>query len=165
MNGNLMKKIIVLLALILSSCNQNTPTQFSEAALNEQMIAQDGEVVNFQSILDKHKGKNVLITVWATWCRDCNAELPRIKEFQQQENDVDYVFLSLDRSIENWKKGIQKFGIKGDNYFMPSGWNGPFVDFIDLDWITRYMVIDPQGQIKVFKAVKVNSKAIRESLI
>ena len=160
-----MMKKFILLAFILLSCDQKTPTQFTEAALNEQMITLNGEVVTFETILEKHRGKTVLITIWATWCRDCNAELPRIKEMQQQKNDVDYVFLSLDRSVENWKKGIQKFGINGDHYFLPSGWNGPFVDFIDLDWITRYMVIDPQGHIKVFKAIKVNGKDIRESLI
>lgn len=163
----MMKKIIpfALILLCFLNCNTNTPTQFSDAALNEQMIGLNGHVITFESILEKHKGKTVLITIWATWCRDCSAELPRVKEMQQQKNDVDYVFLSLDRSIENWKLGIKKFDIHGENYFMPSGWGGSFVDFIDLDWITRYMVIDPLGHIEVYKAIKVNSKIIRESLI
>jgi hypothetical protein len=77
---------------------------------------------------------------------------------------VVYVFLSLDRTLEKWKKGISKFEIKGDHYFMPAGWNGPFVDFIDLDWITRYMVIDTQGHIKVYKAIKINNNQLRQSL-
>jgi hypothetical protein len=47
---------------------------------------------------------------------------------------------------------------------MPSGWDGPFVDFIDLDWISRYMVIGPEGNIKLFKAIKVNNTNLRESL-
>lgn len=163
----MMKKIIALLLILLcfSSCNTITPTQFSETTLKEQMIELNSNVVTFESILEKHQGKMVLITIWATWCKDCHSELPRVKEMQQQENDVDYVFLSLDRSIENWKLGIDKFDIKGDHYFLPSGWDGPFVDFIDLDWITRYIVVDPQGNIKVFKAIKVNSKVIRKSLI
>lgn len=160
-----MKKNILLLLLIsFVGCNYETPTQFSEAALQEQLVTIDGETVTFESILEKHKGKTILITIWATWCRDCNEELPRIKEVQQQKNEVVYVFLSLDRTVEKWKKGISKFDIEGDHYFMPSGWDGPFVDFIDLDWITRYMVIDPQGNIKVYKAIKVNNKHLRESL-
>ncbi len=163
----MMKKIIPIAVVLLGflSCHTDTPTQFSESALNEQMITLNDEIVTLDSILDKHKGKTILITIWATWCRDCNAELPRVKEMQKQKNEVDYVFLSLDRSIENWKKGINKFDIRGDHYFLPSGWSGAFVDFIDLDWITRYMVIDTQGNIKVYKAIKVNSKIIRESLI
>ena len=73
-------------------------------------------------------------------------------------------FYRLIEAIENWIKGISKFEIKGDHYFMPKGWDGDFVNFIDLDWITRYMLIDPQGNIKIYEAVKVNNKYLRESL-
>jgi thiol-disulfide isomerase/thioredoxin len=160
-----MKKNILLLLLIsFVSCNNETPTQFSEGALQEQLVTVDGETITFESILEKHKGKTILITIWATWCRDCNEEMPRIKALQSENNEVDYVFLSLDRTPEKWKQGISKFEIKGDHYFMPAGWNGPFVDFIDLDWITRYMVVDAQGTIKLFKAIKINNKHLRESL-
>ena len=160
-----MKKNILLLLLIsFVSCNYETPTQFSEAALQEQLVTVDGESVTFESILEKHKSKTILITIWATWCRDCNEEMPRIKALQSENNEAVYVFLSLDRTPEKWKQGISKFEISGDNYFLPSGWDGPFVDFIDLDWITRYMVVDAQGNIKLFKAIKVNSKHLRESL-
>jgi len=160
------KKIIslVILSLSLLSCKKETPIQFSEVALQEQFITLNNEPVNFDSILEKHKGKTTLIIIWASWCRDCLGELPRIKEYQQQNNEVDYVFLSLDRSIQSWKNGISKFEIKGEHYFLPSGWNGPFIDFIDLDWVTRYMVIDPNGNIKIFKSTKINNKYLRESL-
>lgn len=160
------KKIIslVILSLSLLSCKKETPIQFSEVALQEQFITLNNEPVNFDSILEKHKGKTTLIIIWASWCRDCLGELPRIKEYQQQNNEVDYVFLSLDRSIQSWKNGISKFDIIGDHYFLPSGWNGPFIDFIDLDWVTRYMVIDPNGNIKIFKSTKINNKYLRESL-
>jgi thiol-disulfide isomerase/thioredoxin len=159
------KKILVALLFVwILSCNKETPTQFSDAALQEQLVTVHGETITFESILEKHKGKTILITIWATWCRDCNEELPRIKAVQGEKNEVVYVFLSLDRTLEKWKKGISKFEIKGDHYFMPAGWNGPFVDFIDLDWITRYMVVDAQGTIKLFKAIKINNKHLRESL-
>lgn len=160
------KKIILLLLfnLYLFSCNKEIPTQFSEAALQEQFLTQNGDPVSFESILEKHKGKTTLIIIWATWCRDCLGELPRIKEFQKQKNEVDYVFLSLDRSIETWKKGVSKFDIIGDQYLLPTGWIGPFVDFIDLDWVTRYIVLDSKGEIKMFRATKINNKYLRESL-
>jgi thiol-disulfide isomerase/thioredoxin len=159
------KKIFIILILIgLWSCNKEVPTQFSDEALNEIFIAVTGEEVTFQSILEAHKGKTIVIDIWATWCRDCIEEMPRIKSLQKETTDVDYVFLSLDRTIKSWKKGIETYNLKGDHYFMPSGWDGPFVDFIDLDWISRYMVIGPEGNIKLFKAIKVNNTNLRESL-
>ncbi len=159
------KNILLVLLLSFAGCNTKTPTQFSEIVLKEEFVSLNGETVTFEAILEKHKGKTILITIWASWCSDCISEIPRIKEVQQQKNDVVYVFLSQDRSFDNWTRGISKYEIKGDHYFMPLGWKGPFVDFIDLDWLTRYMVIDPEGNIKVFRAVKVNNKYLRESLI
>ncbi|MGM5469808.1 TlpA family protein disulfide reductase [Flavobacteriaceae bacterium LMO-SS05] len=158
-------KLVALTFICFLSCHTESPTQFSEVALEEQLVAYTGETVNLESILEKHKGKTILFTFWATWCRDCIEELPRIKKVQQENNGVVYVFLSLDKSIENWVSGISKLDIKGDHYFIPSGWDGPLIDFIDLDWITRYMVVGPTGQIKVFKAIKVNNNQIRENLI
>jgi len=160
-----MKKIILIASIVLCllGCSE-TPTEFSEAALQEQFVNLNGETVAFETILEKHKGKTVLLTIWATWCRDCLGELPRVKELQHEISKIDYVFLSMDRSIENWKQGISKFEIEGDQYLMPSGWDGPFAEFIDLDWITRYMVIDQNGHIKLYKAIKANNTYLRESL-
>jgi len=137
-----MKNIILFVLILLSalSCKEK-PAQFSKVALEEQFETIDGKLVTFQSILEKHKGKTILLTFWATWCSDCREELPRVKALQQEKTEIDYVFLSIDRSVAKWKQGITQFGIEGDHYFMPLGWDGPFADFIDLDWITRYMVI------------------------
>ena len=132
--------------------------------MREQFETTDGKLVTFESILEKHKGKTVLMTFWATWCKDCRQELPRVKALQQEKTEIDYVFLSIDRSVEKWKQGITQFGIEGDHYFIPLGWDGPFSDFINLDWITRYMVIDPKGKIKLFEAIKANNINLRESL-
>ena len=47
---------------------------------------------------------------------------------------------------------------------MQSGWKGAFGTFLDLDWIPRYMVIDKQGNIKLFKATKATDIKIIEAI-
>jgi hypothetical protein len=47
---------------------------------------------------------------------------------------------------------------------MQSGWKGPMGLFLDLDWIPRYMIIDKQGGIKVFKAIKTTDKKLLKNL-
>ena len=42
--------------------------------------------------------------------------------------------------------------------------SGEFVDFINLGWIPRYMVIDAQGKISLFKATSASDSAIVEAL-
>jgi hypothetical protein len=47
---------------------------------------------------------------------------------------------------------------------MQSGWTGAMGTFLDLDWIPRYMILDQQGQIKVFKAIKTSDKTLLNNL-
>ena len=58
---NKIKYIFVLLITFLSC--KDEPKQFSAEALNDTFIAQNGDEVTFQSILDKHQGKTIVIDV------------------------------------------------------------------------------------------------------
>ena len=156
--------IIFVLILSFFSCSTEKPTQFSQEALNDTFISLQGESIQFQDILNKHKGETVLIDVWASWCRDCVKGMPKVQEIQKENPDVIFLFLSLDKNINSWKKGIDKHQVKGEHYFMQSGWKGPFGEFLDLDWIPRYLVVDKQGNIKLFKATKAKDKNIIKSL-
>jgi hypothetical protein len=90
--------------------------------------------------------------------------MPKIKALQKEYKDVTYIFLSLDRTQDAWKNSIKKYNVNGEHYYMQSGWDGPFGEFVDLDWVPRYMIIDAEGSIKLFEAVKVNDKRIKQSL-
>jgi thiol-disulfide isomerase/thioredoxin len=162
-----MKKINYILIFVLSvfSCNaQETPTKFSEAALNDTFITLDGSSISFEEILETNKGKTILVDVWASWCKDCIGGMPKVKNLQKAHENVTYVFLSLDKNQEAWKRGIEKYNVQGQHYFMQSGWKGPFGEFIQLDWIPRYLVIDENGKIKLFKAIEADDRKIKKIL-
>tara|TARA_R110000868_G_scaffold183890_1_gene425231 strand:+ start:937 stop:1425 length:489 start_codon:yes stop_codon:yes gene_type:complete len=161
-----MKKITFLLIIILTvlSCNSQEPKQFSEAALNDTFVSLEGKSVAFKDILETYKGQTLVIDIWASWCGDCLKGMPKVKALQEDYQDVTYIFLSLDRGQDAWKKGIKKYKVEGEHYYMQSGWEGPFGEFVDLDWIPRYMVVDAEGKIKLFKAVKADDKRIKQIL-
>jgi len=163
---NSMKKINYLFVLLFSifSCNTEVPTQFSEDALNDTFITLEGESVAFKGILEAHKGKTVVIDIWAPWCSDCIKGMPKVKALQKDYKDVVYVFLSLDRNQDAWKRGIKKYNVNGAHYFMHSGWKGAFGNFANLNWIPRYMVINKQGNIELFKATKADNNKLIEAL-
>lgn len=148
-----MKKLILVLAVVFMGCNLENPTEFSEKALNDKFIAFDGKELPFKEIINQYKGKKVLINIWASWCGDCIKGMPRVVALQEKYKDVAYVFLSLDKNDEEWKAGIKKYNVIGDHYFLTSGWKGDFGSFVNIDWIPRYMVIDENGKITLFKAV------------
>ena len=104
-----MKRIIALLiAFATFSCTSNAQkTKFSEEALSETLLATDGSQVAFKDILKKHKGKTLVIEVWASWCGDCVKAMPKLKELQANNPDVAYVFISMDKTVDKWKAGIE----------------------------------------------------------
>lgn len=159
-----MKKLILIITIILVGCATETPTQFSEKALNDSFTSLEGNTILFKDILNKYKGKKIVIDIWASWCGDCIKGMPMVVSLQKNYPDAVYLFLSLDKTTEAWKTGIQKYRVNGAHYFIKSGWEGAFGSFIDIDWIPRYLVIDEQGKITLFKAVKANDTRIIDAL-
>tara|TARA_B110000090_G_scaffold37995_2_gene41685 strand:+ start:4321 stop:4821 length:501 start_codon:yes stop_codon:yes gene_type:complete len=162
-----MKKyaIIVFVTLCLSSCNFETPVQFSETAKADILTSLSGEKVSFKEVIGQYNGKKVLIDIWASWCADCIKGMPVIKRLQSEFPEVVFLFLSVDRKNSAWKNGIQRFQMKGAHYNLSKGMrNGAFVDFVNLSWIPRYMVIDETGAISLFKATNSSDKSIVSAL-
>ncbi|WP_330443397.1 TlpA family protein disulfide reductase [Flavobacterium sp. C4GT6] len=158
-----MKKLLILPVLLFGvfSCAQNTPTSFSEQALSDNMKSTDGTKVTFKQILEKHKGKTIVIDIWASWCPDCIKGMPKVHDLQKQFSDVTYLFLSYDRTEEAWLKGIEKYNVQGDNYLIGSKWKGgAFSESVKLDWIPRYMVVDKKGNIALFRAIEADDEKL-----
>lgn len=157
------KYIIVLLITVLS-CNTNTPTQFSEAALNDVFETLNGDSITFKDILETQKGKTIVIDIWASWCGDCIKGMPKVKALQQEYKDVTYIFMSLDRTHGAWIRGIKKYDVQGEHYFMPSAKKSAFGEFVNISWIPRYMVINKAGEIVVFDVIEADDNKLIEAL-
>ncbi len=139
-------------------------TQFSTEALNDTFLTLEGEEILFSNILSTYQGKRILIDIWAGWCKDCVGGMPNVKELQKKHKDVVFLFLSLDKTPEKWKNAIDVLDIKGEHYYISSGWKGAFCSAIELDWIPRYMVVNPQGKIILYKAIKATDKQLDKAL-
>ena len=132
-----MKKIFVLfIAFATFSCINAPKKVFSKEALSETLLSTDGTQVAFQNILKKYKGKTLVIEVWASWCGDCVKAMPKIKKLQTDNPDVAYLFISMDKTADKWKNGIEKHELKGEHFMANDQMKGVFGKAIDLDWIT-----------------------------
>jgi thiol-disulfide isomerase/thioredoxin len=163
-----MKKILLILSIVMTaiSCTNAQEKQFSEEALNGTLVNLDGKEISFREVLEKHKGKTVLVEVWASWCSDCVKAMPKLKEIQKENPDVAYVFISMDKSFEKWNEGIKKHEIVGEHYWVndEKGMKGSFGQTIDLDWIPRYIVINKEGSVDLYRAIEKDFDKINKAL-
>jgi len=146
------------------SCIQAQKTSFDREALDNVMYATDKTDITFEKILEKYKGKTIVIDVWASWCSDCIKGLPKVKALQKENPDVVFLFISMDKTWENWIVGAEKHLIVGEHYMAKDGMKGVFGKSIDLDWIPRYMVVDAKGNIALYKAIEADDAKIAETL-
>lgn len=155
---------ILVCCLVFVSCSKEVQTQLSEEVLNEEYLSLEGDSISFRDILSSHKGKQIVIDVWASWCRDCIIGLPELRALQTEKSDVVYLFLSADRNLKTWKRTIKKHNIEGEHYFMLNGTKGSLGRFVDIDWIPRYMIVDSNGQIELFEAIEADDPLIIKTL-
>jgi len=56
-------------------------------AAQQAKTPRDPEVIDaagFQKILDQNRGKDLIVTFWATWCEPCRDEYPMLNELAKQ---------------------------------------------------------------------------------
>ena len=159
-----MKKIIATLALGLGLTSCQAQTEFSKESLTAKLINTENQAINFEEILKQNEGKTVVIEVWASWCSDCIKSMPQVMDLKEKFPEVAFVNLSCDKTFEAWKSGIEKHEVTGENYLIKDGMKGEFGTSIKLDWIPRFIVINKDGKIVLFRAIEKDFNKIIESI-
>lgn len=66
----------------------------------------EGEKVSLQD----YAGKNIFITMWAPWCKDCLVEMPDLQNLKEKLNNDNFIILAIsDFDIEKEKSYAEKF--------------------------------------------------------
>lgn len=161
-----MKKIIVVATMLISTlgCAQKEETSFKKEGLENVMVTTENKPISFEEILKKYVGKTIVIDVWASWCSDCVKGMPKVKELQEKNPEVTFLFISMDKSYESWLKGIEKYEVRGEHYLTADGMKGVFGKSINLDWIPRYMVVDKKGKIALYKVIEADDEKLIKTL-
>lgn len=162
-----MKKIIVVATLLISTlgCAQKEETSFKKESLEYVLKTTEDKSITFQEILKKHDGKTIFIELWASWCSDCVKAMPEVKKLNQTYgNEVVFVNLSFDKTVEKWIEGIDKYQVEGENYFIGDNMKGTFGTSLDVNWIPRYLIVDKTGKIVLYRAIEKDFDKIKEVL-
>ena len=140
---------------------------FPDSVASVLLYSLKGKELPLSEILAAHRGQRVVIDFWASWCRDCIVGLPKLNRLMEETagHPVDYVFISLDKDKGKWRSAIKRFGIPGEHYRMKNGWKNTLSNYVGLDWIPRYLVLDETGRVRMPKAVSADEPELRKALL
>ena len=99
-----------------------------------------------QTILDRYKGKVVLIDIWATWCGPCKAGHRVMKPWKAtlKNENIQFVYISSPTSpLATWQEMIKD--IDGDHYYLTKEQYNYVLDKYESEGIPTYAIYDGQG--------------------
>lgn len=106
-----------------------------------------------QTILDKYKGKVVLIDIWATWCGPCKAGHQVMKPWKAElkGKNIQFVYITSPTSpLKTWQEMIKD--IDGDHYYLTKEQYSYILDKYEAEGIPTYAIYDTEGN-QTFKTI------------
>ena len=160
-----MKRLIILAAMMLTTFSLGLYAQTPEEEELDRKYAAtllqpgadapdfvlndlDGKPVR----LSDFRGKTVVLSFWASWCPDCRAEVPQLKEMYAAADPakVRFVSVSFDREFDTLKQFVAENNLSGVQLFDPAGKKDSAVGAAyGVQWIPSLYLINPEGKIAV----------------
>ncbi len=113
------------------------------------------------------RGKIILLTFWASWCGECTAEVPRLKEiyktFGSDERFI-MVSLSLDRSVRTFRNFVKSQEINWTQGILGDWSQSKIPSQYAVSFIPTSYLIDKNGiVVDVIRGIKMHD-AIEKAL-
>lgn len=100
--------------------------------------------------LSSLRGREVLVSFWASWCPPCRQENPEWAKLYNEFYPSGFTIysISLDRHREQWQAAIEKDGLSWPYHVSElKGWKGAVVQQFGIRSIPANFLLDEQGTI------------------
>lgn len=110
---------------------------------NFSFVNLDGQQVS----LEQYKGKIVVIDFWATWCGPCKYQYPEllsIANTYKDNNNIQFVAISIDEDMNKWKIDASKKDDRIEQWHIT---DKSIMEYFNVQSIPRFVLIGKQGEI------------------
>lgn len=99
--------------------------------------------------LSDYRGKVVVLKFWASWCGPCMRQVPPAAELKERlagEEDLVFIYVSIDTSEEAWRRAVEDHNITGLHMRTPGRERGTPALY-NVRWIPTFYIIGRDGKI------------------
>ena len=115
------------------------------------------------TIINKYKGKRLLIDFWNTWCMPCRAAMSTIRPLKEQLTDVVYVYIADASSpVNKWGEMIKT--ISGVHVRLTEEQAAALAKIYKFSGIPTYFVVNKEGKITYQKTSFPGVEKLKEEL-
>lgn len=122
---------------------------------NTLLLDTAGREWTLAELIASFKGKKVYLDFWGMGCGPCRMEMPYAKQLKEKVagEPVVFVYVSMEAvKSGSWGKVFEATHTNEHHFVMKNGFDSRLNQFMEINWVPCYMMVDAQGALLDFNA-------------